>query len=861
MKKLLFSIVLVLALLGQAIAQTSERVSEERALQTAQAFANAKLNAKGETLTLVKADNIYVYNIGDHGFVMVSGNTVLPPVLGYSTTETFPSLEGAPENFTSWIGHYGEMIDFAVENGIQPEAKVLQQWNDAAKGQFPTRNATSVNPLLSTLWNQDYPYNYYAPETGGGWWGGPGGHCYAGCVACAMAQVMKYWNHPTTGNGSHSYLHGTYGTQNADFGATTYQWDIMPNELGYQADDPAKAVALLMYHCGVSVNMNFGPDGSGAYSADVETALRSYFGYCSAKYHERSSYNEDTWIAMLKADLDQSHPVYYSGTSDSGGGHAFVCDGYDENDFFHFNLGWSGSGNDYYSINDIAGYHNSQAAVFNIVPMDIRPDSNGIIYVSADGNGNGSSWDNATSKLEFASYLSNGGNARVWVKKGTYYGDETDPENAFVITPSNKVYGGFNGDEGPDFNLNDRDLEQNVTILDGQGSKRVLNQNGSFSSGSRAVWDGFVIQHGVAGAGAGVYLNDYTTISNCVIRDNVSNGFGGGVYINSSVGVKQSQLINCVITGNSASMGGGICDRNSSVITNCRISNNTASTKGGGLYLYNTDKPVLRGCIVSNNTAVNGGGIYARGKCQLTNCNIVMNKALASSGGIFIENRYSNYKNCIFWGNEANGSPNQMIGTATFEHCAVQGGIQGSGNINLPAINDGEEPGVFVRFTSPAAGAGTEYIDADWNIEPRSICLNAGKTVPADYSTDIAGNARVQHGLIDIGAYERNASLTLINVEMPAGGSYLFNGRTLTEWGYYTTVYPQADCDSVVGLTLEEHWGIESFDHETNGTISTQVFDLMGRCVDSNIDHLAPGIYIVRQYDGEAVTTKKIVVK
>ena len=861
MKRLTCTAILLLALSIHALPQTAKNVDEALARRTAQAFAEANFAVKGETFTLVKSDGIYVYDIGDRGFVMVSSNTVLPPILGYSSESTFPDLDEAPEHYIAWIQHYSEMIDYAVAEGLNPEPSVQRQWDDVLLGQVSTRGTATVNPLITTHWNQDCYYNEYCPYTpGGGWWGGGGGpcnHAYAGCVACAMAQVMKYWNHPQVGFGSHSYTHGTYGEQSANFAATTYQWTDMPEQI-YSHND---AVATLMYHCGVSVNMNYGPSGSGAQSKDVEKALRSYFGYCGAKYREKSKYENDVWISMLKSELDLSHPIYYSG-SNGDSGHAFVCDGYDANDLFHFNFGWSGSGDNYYSVYDVNGFNSNQAAVMNIVPMDIQADANGIIYVSSDGVGNGSSWNNATSRLEYASCLSSGGNIKVWVKKGTYYGDETDPINAFAITPSNKVYGGFNGDEGPDFDLADRDLEQNATILDGQGIKRVLNQDDFFSSGSRAVWDGFVIQNGVAGAGAGVYLNDYTTISNCVIRNNVSNGFGGGVYINSSVGVSQSQLNKCVITGNSASMGGGVCDRNSSVITNCVISNNTASTKGGGVYLYNTDQPILRGCLISNNTAVNGGGLYARGKCQLTNCDIVMNQASETSGGVFIENRYSKFISCIIWGNEVNLSPNQMDGTAVFEYCAVQGSVNGEGNINLPAENDGEEPGVFVRFTSPASGTGAAFAEANWNIEPRSICLNAGKPGTAGYSTDIAGNSRFQHGRVDIGAYERNASLTLINEELPAGSTYLFNGRILSDWGYYTTVYPMADCDSVVGLTLEEHWGLEQYDNETLWQdVSLEVFDLTGRRVADNTEHLAPGVYIIRRFDGKAVTTKKIVIQ
>jgi parallel beta-helix repeat protein len=862
MKKLILTALLLFIFAMQALPQGARTINEKQARQIAQSFAAVNLDARDETLTLAKADNIYVYNIGDHGFVMVSGSTVLSPILGYSTDKAFPSLDNAPEHYVSWISHYGEMIDFAMENGIQPDAKTLQQWNDAENGLFPTKNTRTVAPLLETLWNQDYPYNYYAPSCNNYW---TGNHCYAGCVACAMAQVMKYWNYPETGIGSHSYIHNVYGEQSANFGETTYQWDIMPNSLGQQANDAAKAVALLMYHCGVSVNMNFGSDGSGAFSKDVETAFRSYFGYCGAKYHEKSKYGDDVWIAMLKAELDIAHPVYYSGATGKGG-HAFVFDGYDANDFFHINLGWSGSGNEYYSLTDVAGFDQQQAAVMNIFPMDIRPDDHGIIYVSADGEGNGSSWSNATNKLEYATYLSNG-EYKIWVKQGTYYGDDSDPENAFCITASNKVYGGFSGNEGPDFSLSDRDIANNPTILDGGGVKRVLNQPNFLNAGSRAVWDGFIIQNGHSGSGSGVYLNDYTTLSNCIIRDNVSNGIGGGVYINSATGTGQTALNNCVIMGNSASLGGGLCDRNSSTITNCRITGNTASTKGGGVYLYNTDKPTFRGCVISNNSAVLGGGIYARGKCTMSNCDIVMNHADESYGGVFNENKYSTYTSCILWGNEANGNASQNSGQCKFEYCAVQGGMTGENNVNLPAENDGEEPGVYVRFVNPAAGTGVDYTEADWSIDSRSICLNAGKPGSPGFSFDIAGAPRIQHTRIEIGAYEHNASLTLIEDHLNDDGTYNFNGNILHEPGYYTAVYPMPECDSVVGLTLKMPLGIDEVMPSAE-ILSVEVFNILGQPVGnvSSIEavremSLKKGCYLLMIKTSEGSTSKKIVIQ
>ena len=769
------------------------------ARQTAQAFVNKKSTLKSHDLSLVSTEGNYIYNIGDHGFVIIAGNTVLPPVLAWSDQGAFPDMEEAPDNFASWIAHYSEMIDFAVANGIQPEAKVQRQWEEASQGIFVTRNVTTVDPLVSTRWNQDCYYNEYCPATGGWWWGGPCGHCYAGCVATAMAQVMKYWDYPETGFGAHSYVHSEYGEQSANFGATTYHWEQMPVEI-YSHND---AVATLLYHCGVSVNMNYSGSGSGAQSQDVETAMRSYFGYCGAKYRQKSGYQEEAWIAMLKAELDLSHPIYYSGANGDSG-HAFVCDGYDENDFMHFNFGWSGSGDAFYSTYDVNGFNQGQAVVTNIFPVSIQADANGIIYVSEDGTGDGSSWANATDKLQFASALSSGGNTKVWVKAGTYYGDTSDAEGAFNISSYNRVYGGFEGNEGPDYDLSLRDFGKNTTILDGQGQRRVLLLDEPLTAASTAIWDGFTIQNGNAGSGAGVYLNNYVTLTNCNIYNNEASMYGGGVYINSTGGTAHVTLQNCRIMDNNASMGGGLCDRVGADYTNCRISNNTASTKGGGIYLYNNTEPTFKNCIISNNTANNAGGMYARGQFTAYNCDFVMNLATESIGGIYHESSHNKYYNCIVWGNVANGMPNQFAGLSDFDHCAVSGIVNGSDNYNIPNENSGNEPGIYVRFNQPASGAGASHHREDWSLRPRSICLNAGKPNTTGLgNTDIAGNPRLQKGRIDIGAYESCASLTLIEDAFYQSDSpYWFFSRPLTEPGYYTAVLEGQDCDSVIGLTL-----------------------------------------------------------
>ena len=881
MRKLSLILTLLIATVFQAFPQTALQVNEATARKTAQAFVETQLPLKGQSLSLVSSEGNYIYNLGTQGFVIISGNTVLPPVLGWSDQGAFPDMEDAPENFASWIRHYEEMIDYAIANGIQPEAEVKRQWDEAAQGIFGSREAQTVEPLVDTRWNQDCYYNEYCPATqGGGWWGGPCGHVYAGCVACAMAQVMKYWDYPETGFGSHSYVHSQYGEQSANFGATIYHWDDMPNEV-WSHNDP---VATLMYHCGVSVDMNYSASGSGAMSQDVETAMRSYFGYCGAKYRMKSSYSEENWIAMLKAELDLSHPLYYSGANGDSG-HAFVCDGYDNNNRMHFNFGWSGSGDGFYTVSDVNGFNQGQAVVGNLFPVSIQADDNGIIYVSQDGTGDGSSWGNATDKLQFASALSSGGNTRVWVKAGTYYGDTTDAEGAFYITPNNRVYGCFEGNEAPDFDLSQRKFEKYPTILDGQGARRVLMQDQAFTTASIAIWDGFTIQNGNAGSGAGVYLNNYSTLYNCNIINNEASMYGGGIYINSTGGTSHVTLQNCCIMDNTASMGGGVCDRIGVSYTNCRISNNTASTKGGGIYLYNNTEPVLKNCIISNNTANSAGGMYARGKFTAYNCDFVMNLATESIGGIYHENSHNKYYNCIVWGNVANGLPNQFAGLSDYEYCAVSGIVNGSENCNIPDENNGNEPGIYVRFNHPAQGVGADYHNEDWSLNPRSICLNAGKPNTTGLGTiDIAGNPRIQKGRVEIGAYESCASLTLIeDAVFESDFPYWFYSRPLTEPGYYTEVLEGQDCDSVVGLTLDVLMGVEEsqesaiqvWPNPTCGPIhidsealcDAEVRNIIGQLVlqvketeTLDLSHLEKGVYflILSNRSGKKSITKVI---
>lgn len=737
-------------------------VNESFAKKIGESFISNKMGKENVNLNLFHTEkgadgqaNLYIFNVEGGGFVMVSASKKVQPVLAYSTEHGYDGE--IPETAWYFINNYSKNIDYCEEFDVLMDEEVENEWKSMENNELPVKkDAKSVAPLTQTLWDQSYPYNYYAPECDNYW---NGYHCYAGCVACAMSQIMKYWDHPMHGHGSHTYVHNTYGVQSANFGATDYNWSIMPVSLGYQIDDATLAVALLMYHCGVSVDMNFGPNGSGAFSKDVETAMRQYFGYCAASYRERSQYTENEWITLLESELNKSQPVYFSGNSDSGGGHAIVCDGYDSNDYFSFNLGWSGSGNGYYSINDVAGYHNNEAIVMNIKPLEINSDENGIIYVAADGTGDGSSWDNATPYLEYASACATNVSTMIWVKTGVYYGDVENENGAFQIYKNNRVYGGFAGNEGPDFDLNNRDFEANPTILDGQGRRRVLYQTDHFMNSEYSIWDGFTIQDGSAGAGGGAYLCCNSRFVNCKFLSNTANGFGGGAYIISAYYDNATvKFTGCVFDGNSGSLGGAICDMTGAQMLNCRFTNNSATTKGGAYYIYANKESKVVNTIFDHNSAKLGGAMYNKGKITVINCDFVDNQAVENGGGIYNETRYSKFYNSIIWGNTKNGMANQIYGSSTFKYCAVQGGFDGTNIINLSNENDGSDSGNYPRFENPDAG--------NYAIDEFSVCVNAGdNSITGITGPDYLGNQRIVHDIIDLGAIEYQYDLSVDDVE------------------------------------------------------------------------------------------------
>ena len=322
----------------------------------------------------------YIFNNTDGGFVIVAGDDRVQPILAYSTDGGF-AQDSIPLQIREWLDMYSEQIQYVVDNNISNDS-ITNLWNTTATNR--ARASVVVAPLIQTHWNQSPLYNDKCPYDAT--LSTKGFHPTVGCVACAMGQIMKYWEFPTMGIGSHSYNSAKYGTLSANFGRTQYDWTNMPMQLTNSSTQAQiDAVSTLLYHCGVSVDMIYNSDGNGSSSsytvlntlckalkATAEEAFVDYFGYKSNTVQGKfmDDYTYSNWASLLKNELNSNRPMLYSGSS-SLGGHAFICDGYDSNDYFHFNWGWGGSSDGYFALSTgspLSLFPQGQAAIIGIIP-------------------------------------------------------------------------------------------------------------------------------------------------------------------------------------------------------------------------------------------------------------------------------------------------------------------------------------------------------------------------------------------------------------------------------------------------------------------------------------------------------------
>lgn len=386
----------------------NDNVSYEQARQVAvscmsQLSAGA-LDATAEATLVYKISNpvtgvpaLYFFNVEDKGFVIVSGCKAAMPVVGFSDEGVLDNAN-FPPNMMAWMEGYAEMVIAAQNQGVQPTDEVAAEWKKFEQGSGAVFGSTKANlKLMTEKWGQGNnsrpTYNLYCPLLGDQ-------YCVSGCVATAMAQVMHYWQFPKVGANRKGYRE-KYLDENGNlcqrasvsinFDETFYDYGNMPVKLTSSSDSTQiKATALLMFHAGVSVDANYGVDGTSAYSQSVPGALNRYFKYKRGSFVYRASYSNTNWMNLIRDELDNHRPVMYGGSSPSGGGsdaggHAFICHGYrtDNTNYFAFNWGWDGSADGWFDLSTVNGltpqsynFCQYQDAIFGVEPPD---DSN--IYV------------------------------------------------------------------------------------------------------------------------------------------------------------------------------------------------------------------------------------------------------------------------------------------------------------------------------------------------------------------------------------------------------------------------------------------------------------------------------------------------
>lgn len=387
--------------LAFAICLPAQTILPEKAKQIAEAFLQKEnsntLRSKGfgtsstPKLTLAytsqkdKTPKYYVFNQEGGGFVITGADEAAEEILAFSFEGSF-DYNNLPSNFKWWLSQYDEQIAHAIQ------AKQLAT-NDAANNVAVGKRTKAetvkedIPILIKTRWDQDDPYYYLCPQKGSR-------RCLTGCVATSMSQVMKYYEWPEVGSGSHSYYdaYGCMKNLSSDFDKHHYDWANMLYTYGLSTTAiEDTAVAQLMYDCGVSVNMQYGTNsegGSAAYTEDVPFAFANYFNYDLATRHiYRDYYTDEEWDAILYNELANGRPVMYGGCTSSNSGHSFICDGYKAiDDTYHFNWGWSGSSDCYCKLSAVKGggykWEYYQDAVIGIQPAvtGSKPVYNIIIY-------------------------------------------------------------------------------------------------------------------------------------------------------------------------------------------------------------------------------------------------------------------------------------------------------------------------------------------------------------------------------------------------------------------------------------------------------------------------------------------------
>jgi len=467
-----------------------------------------KINLKLEYVKINNNDTLYyVFSNNGKGFIILSADDATMPLIGYSVENNFKS-DYAQDNFGFFLQTYEKQIKYVKTNKAVGDSRINNEWAKYAVPTKSTNAQTTLQPLLMVTWNQDSPYNAACPVDANG----PGGHVYVGCVALSMGQVIKYWNYPNVGYGSHtnySVLNGGYGNLTVNYANENFVWTNMPLKLLSENND----VATLLYDCSVAVDMHYSANGSGSTTDRTVDALDTYFKYDnSINIKNRSNYSDVDWKNILKQEIDVKRPMIYSGMdSNVHKGHAWNCDGYNSSDEFHMNWGWGGYNNGYFNLDDFTstGYNfdsQFQAVVSIYPPTSVYPEGcssspkliTGKEGSFTDGSGNGNYSDNndcewliqpacgTSVQLSFDRWLIETNDSVIIYDGSTTsdnvlarYGGDDNPSSYVTSTGNSMLVRFITDGSGNDFGF-----VASYKVITCSGSKTITDASGTINDGS-----------------------------------------------------------------------------------------------------------------------------------------------------------------------------------------------------------------------------------------------------------------------------------------------------------------------------------------------------------------------------------------
>ena len=318
MKKLLFLMLLMLCCIGIAFAKPVGPDQAKKAALTyikkaVQAYAKLSAESLVDITSTTPFREFYVFSIDQKGFILVSGDNKVVPILGFSTSGNFPG-ENMPDNFRGWLQGYEREIAYIREHSVAESEELISQWRQLLEDDAPDFEVI-IEPLITTTWAQTAYYNNACPFDANA----PAaynGRVPTGCVPVAVGQILKYYRWPEYLPGGHSYTHSTYGTLSADFGTTLgyYHYYEMLDDLSSPTSfNEVHVISDLLYDIGVALETNYGPNASSAYLYVSDTSIPSAYkflkyqcDYPDVGYLTKSGFSNDHWFFFnAERDMEQ----------------------------------------------------------------------------------------------------------------------------------------------------------------------------------------------------------------------------------------------------------------------------------------------------------------------------------------------------------------------------------------------------------------------------------------------------------------------------------------------------------------------------------------------------------------------------